>query len=79
MKCTHSEAEKDTELADGACPLCLAAELAAYQARVEMLEKIIEDARNGNYDNAHEINAIRTFLYNAMEKYRAALAEKVTQ
>ena len=27
ITCNHTEAEKDTEVADGACPICLGAEL----------------------------------------------------
>ena len=45
MKCNHSLAEKDTEVADGACPICLS-------ARIALLEKVAEAAEVfGDYFN----------------------------
>jgi len=38
--CNHEEAEQDVALVDGMCPLCLAADLAALNARVEELERV---------------------------------------
>jgi len=37
--CNHDLAEKDTAVFDGMCPLCLAAELAALNARVKTAEE----------------------------------------
>lgn len=50
-----------------------------YMNRVARLEAIIRAAKSGEYDNAHEIHAIRKFLYNSMQEYEIAIAEKGTQ
>ena len=44
-------------------------ELIQLRERVGRLESIILAARNGEYDNAHEINAIRKFLFESMQEY----------
>jgi hypothetical protein len=52
----------------------------AYMNRASRLESIVRAARSGEYDNAHEINAIRRFLFDSMEEYTAALGqEEVTK
>ena len=43
----------------------LYAELVAAKAEIARLRIAIGDAVNGNYDNAHEINACRAFLKQA--------------
>jgi len=51
--CNHEEAEQDVALVDGMCPLCLAADLAALNARVEkmaaVLQWIYDEGEGGAY------------------------------
>lgn len=44
-------------------------ELEKYVERVSRLENIIQAARSGEYDNAHDITAIRKFLAVSMTEY----------
>lgn len=49
--------------------LARVAELDKYIERVSRLESIIQAARSGEYDNAHDITAIRKFLAASMTEY----------
>jgi hypothetical protein len=55
------------------------AELDLCMERIARLDSIIHAARHGEYDNAHDITAIRKFLYESMNEYLEWLNKKVSK
>jgi hypothetical protein len=62
MTCPHDLAERETAVADGMCPLCLAAENERAKQEIEEMRAALQEIADLRYDNTSAATIARRAL-----------------